>query len=469
MTDPTSQRLRVCLLAMVCGLLTQSAAGAPPSDDDHADDGHPLDEFPDEEIPLKLDGFPERPQPILELGAPFLAPGEIGGGFELPTGAVWQPSLLVFGTYRSALQTYNDGNQTITEWANNFDLFANLQLSGTERVLFGMRPFEHSGEFVGYTFNPDEDEGWNDEFSERITHLFFEGDFGEIFPGLDPEDSKSLDWGFSIGRQPINFQDGMLINDSLDGVGITRNTVLFDGGSDLRATFFWAWDDIDRNDNEQDGEANLFGLFNEIDFPESTLALDVVYVQDNDSVADGFFIAASAVQRIGTTSTTFRILNSSSIHEDTDAVRDGTLLFSEISWTPHHTDDIVYLNAFLGIDEFSSAARDPLAQGPLGRVGVLYEAVGLGNYGAPLGNRPDDSVGVAIGYQMFMDDDRRQIVFELGARQDIDDSDRGAVAAGMSFQQAIGRNMILRSDAFAAGYEDAGPGFGIRFEILWKF
>ena len=56
--------------------------------------------------------------------------------------------------------------------------------------------------------------------------LFFEGDFGEIFPGLDPYDTKLLDYGFSVGRQPVLIQDGLLINaNRLDAVTVTRNTL----------------------------------------------------------------------------------------------------------------------------------------------------------------------------------------------------------------------------------------------------
>ena len=456
-----AQAVAPVLIAASC-ITTWTAAAAPPHDPDA-----PL--FPDEPAPLKLDTFPERPAPLLELGPDFLSTGPIDGGFTLPTGAVWQPSLIVFGTYRSALQTFDDGDTTFTEWANTLNIFANLQLSGTERILFGMRPLESSGEFVGYNFNPDEDEGWQDEFSERITSFFFEGDFGEIFPGLDPDDRHSLDWGFSVGRQPIFFQEGMLINDTLDSVGVTRNTVLFDEGSDWRTTFLWAWNDIDRDHNREAGEANLYGVFNEIDVPRSTINADVVWVDDPDGRTDGLFFALSAVQRLGTVNTAFRILNSTALHDDTPACSDGTLLFGEVSWTPHFTHDIAYVNAFIGFDEFSSAARDPLAGGPLGRVGILYEAVGLGRYGAPLGNDADESFGLAAGYQMFLDGARRQITFEIGARNDMDDSDRGAAAAGVSVQQAIGRRAILRTDAFAAAHEHDGPGWGLRLELLIKF
>ncbi|MEM7396000.1 MAG: hypothetical protein AAF492_27010, partial [Verrucomicrobiota bacterium] len=77
---------------------------------------------------------PARPPPLLELGPPFLAPSEIPGGIKLPTGAVWQPALMVYGSYESAVLYYEDFEQTFTEWGNRLDLFGNLQLTGTERL-----------------------------------------------------------------------------------------------------------------------------------------------------------------------------------------------------------------------------------------------------------------------------------------------------------------------------------------------
>ncbi|MCP4406590.1 MAG: hypothetical protein GY807_02290 [Gammaproteobacteria bacterium] len=88
----------------------------------------------DEPIPLQIEAIPERPAPILNLGASFLETGTLSRGIELPTGAVWQPSLLLFGTLRSALQTFDDGIEHTSEWANRLDLFAQLRLSGTESL-----------------------------------------------------------------------------------------------------------------------------------------------------------------------------------------------------------------------------------------------------------------------------------------------------------------------------------------------
>ena len=70
----------------------------------------------DQVITPKPNKLPERPRPIVEIGDRFLGVGPLSKGFTLPTGAVWQPSFLVFGSYRSALQAVDRGGQTDSEW-----------------------------------------------------------------------------------------------------------------------------------------------------------------------------------------------------------------------------------------------------------------------------------------------------------------------------------------------------------------
>lgn len=117
--------------------------------------------------------------------------------------------------------------------------------------------------------------------------------------------------------------------------------------------------------------------------------------------------------------TTPRILENDHTEEPNSerAVSTGGLLFAKISTTPKGTDNVAYGNFFWAIDEFASAARDETAGGPLGRVGLLFSAVGLGNYGSALSNRSDKVVGGSLGYQWFLDPYRSQLVLEVGGRK----------------------------------------------------
>ena len=175
---------------------------------------------------------------------PFLGSGEINPGFELPTGAVWQPVVVLYGTYRTALQTYSNGRRDVTEWANRFDLFSNIYLTPTERILIGLRPLDQNAQFAGYRFSSPR--GGRGGLDANINTLFFEGDFGELFPNLDPHDEKNLDYGFAVGRMPLNFQDGIMINDFVDAIGITRASMFLGGASASRLTALVAWNQIHR-------------------------------------------------------------------------------------------------------------------------------------------------------------------------------------------------------------------------------
>lgn len=426
-----------------------------------------------EPIPMKTkEELPSRTPPIIEIGPDFLGTGNIDPGIELPTGAVWQPAIWVFGDLRSAIQYFDNGpDEETQEWVTRLELFANLQLTATERLLIGVSPLRRDGNFTGYRREPD-DANWFSEFNFDTTTLFFEGEFGEIFPNLDPDDTGSLDVGFSIGRQSIFFQEGMMINDTIDSIGITRDTIVLPELSpDMRLTLLFGWGNIHRDNNRHDDDALLFGAFTETDFRASTVNVDFAYVASDDDGAggDGAYLGVAAIQRIGQINTAFRANASIALDGEGAEVDDGALLFAEISGTPPYGEDVVYLNAFWGIENYSSAARDPTAGGPLGRTGILFAAVGLGDYGAAIGNRADDSLGAALGYQWISDDTRTQVVAEIGGRKGTDQDTDGAVAIGTRVQQAIGDRYVVQVDAFLARNESRDDGAGVRTELLVRF
>ncbi len=426
----------------------------------------------DEVIPYLGDQLPARTPPPLELGPGLLNTGPIGEGFELPTGAVWQPALWVFGTFRTAVQSFDSGDgEEVQEWANRLDIFANLRLSGTERVVVGFSPFNIDANASGYRFEPDSGRGWQNHLNGRVTTLFFEGEIGEIFPDLDPEDSGDLDVGFTVGRQRFFFQEGLLINDTIDAVALTRDSLIWPGTAvDTRLTAFYGWNQIDRNDNQDDPDADMFGLLAETDFRTSTVAADAIYVAGSERLGgDGVYLGLGATQRFGHVNTAFRVAQSIALDRDTPAVGTGTLLFTELSTDPFGTDDVLYVNGFGAFGNFTSAARDPLTGGPLGQLGVLFASVGLGSYGAPLSNRAEDAVGGAIGYQMFFNQQRTQLVVEAGGRLGIGSGERNMGAVGLRAQQAIGDRYVLRADAFVGKEEDEDPTFGYRGEFLVRF
>lgn len=474
--------LAVVFLATV--LLAPIVAAAQEHDPPEGEEEHGKhsSRLSDEAIPLQLDGFPKRPKPIVELGEPFLGTGTLRPGFELPTGAVWQPSLLVFGTLRTAIQSAEQDGARVSELATRLDLFVNLQLTGSERLVVAFRPFDEDGRFTSYVFDsniPGVEEDFASEINGTITSLFFEGDFGEIFPNLSPTDSRATDIGFSVGRQPLFFQEGILINDAVDGIGLTRNSLQPKNTSNVRATFFWGWNEVGRGaggSNLEDDSAQLFALLTSTDLRTSTIDADLVYVSSDDPLRGDLITGGvSAVQRIGKASTSFRLLASSAIDEETAFATDGVLLFTEASWTPAHSHNLFYFNTFWALDEFSSAARGPAAGGPLGRAGINFAAVGIGRFGAALSSQAKEVAGGAVGYQWFFRNTRRQLIVELGGRVGTEDDVATAVAATARYQAAFGRHWVLVLDAFAGVRESTLPGasdidlVGGRVELVLKF
>ncbi|MEM7167372.1 MAG: hypothetical protein AAF581_18060 [Planctomycetota bacterium] len=424
----------------------------------------------DEAIPLQVDKVPERTPPIFELGNPFLGTGVISPGFRIPTGAVWNPALQVFGSARSAVQIFDDGTtERSSEWANRLDLFANLQLTHTERILIGWRPLDDGRDFTSYVWKPDRLDGWREDFDTEIEQLFFEGDFGELFPMLDLSDTKRLDLGFAVGRQLLRLQGGYLANDVVDGFGITRNSLRPLGFSNLRWTAFVAWEDLHRGNGVEDDSATFLAFLSEADIEETTIGLDLAWTISSDRGEDAIYFGASAVRRWGALNVTLRLNGSMPIDDDGAFVSTGLLPVCELSWTPHGGDDVVYVTGFWGIDEFTSAVRAPDAGGALAPVGILFEAAGLGRFGSALDGDAESVAGGVLGYQVFLGSPRRQLLMELGGRfsTDTDVDSQGAI--GARFQQALGERILLQPNVFGTIREGGDEGYGARFEVQVKF
>ena len=428
--------------------------------------GDPL-RLTDEYIPLQTADVPGRPKPLLELGNPFMGTGDLQDTITIPTGAVWSPSLLVWGDLRTGVSAIDRGGADRQQWANRLDLFAEARVSPTERLVLGLRPLDKDGEFTGYDFDTEES---TDGYNLDVQTLYFEGDFGEIFPALDRTEKRALDIGFGVGRQPLSFQDGILVADVIDALTITRNSMRFWGASNILATAIFAWNDIERGSNIEDDSASMFGLLTATDIGDYYVEADILATISNDAnTGDGIYAGIGSTQRIGKMNSTFRLNVSQAGDEGNAVVDDGALLTSVLSWVPHHTEDNFYVSTFVGIDNFTSAARSPVAGGPLANIGVLFAATGLGNVGAPISNAAGRTAGGAVGYQQFFNHGRSQMIYEIAGRAGLSDEERDTGALGGRYRRAIGRHTVMTLDAFG-GYDEIDDGFvGGRVEFLIKF
>ena len=159
-----------------------------------------------------------------------------------------------------------------------------------------LRPLDKNRptEFTRYGFDaPGNDEGFRGEFNPDLEALFFEGDLGSLFPRLDPAGITPPDFGFTVGRQAITFQEGILINDTIDMFGLVRNNLYLPGVTSLRMSAMGAWNRINRGISDSD--SHMFALFNSADLPKSTVSVDLIYVGDEASDRDAFYVGVSAI------------------------------------------------------------------------------------------------------------------------------------------------------------------------------
>ena len=424
----------------------------------------------EESLPfLSEDDLPARRAPLLEIGNKFLSTGNIRPGFEIPTGAIWQPNFWVYGNFRSGIQRNEVDEQSTTEWSNRLDLFGNLQLTGTERVVIGLEPLHEGRSFSGRILSPSDEEEGVDEFNLDIRTLFFEGDIAELFPKWDVLDSKPNDFGFSIGRQNVQFQSGMILNDTFDAFGISKNSIRFPGVEwlvNMRTTFIYGWDNINRDDNEEDEDADLYGAFIQMDTYNRTLEFDFAYVDSDQS--DVLVASIDSIQTINKLSSTFRVAGSHSMGEETRNSGDGVLLFGEVAWTPPYSYDNIYVSGFAAFDNYVSAARGPTNGGALGQAGILFAGRAVGSFPSALSSRTSDVYGMAFGRQFFFSNNRKQLILESGVRSEDFEGGTDSYAVGARYQQAFGGRTVLQLDGFVSDSEDGDTNTGIRLELQIK-
>src|SRR5208337_176334 len=113
-------------------------------------------------------------------------------GIELPTGEIVRPSWWVFGTDQFAYQYFNNkwSPPPSDELVDRLDIYGQLNLTATERFVVGFRPLDREVDYVPYASKRKyteidfQDGRFINGTNATPSALFFEGDFGEIFPRL---------------------------------------------------------------------------------------------------------------------------------------------------------------------------------------------------------------------------------------------------------------------------------------------
>lgn len=131
----------------------------------------------------------KRVLPLIEIGRDLYGYGEIGEGINLIGDKNrLTPQLLVFGDARTAVAyNKNAGGKEVGQIATRLNFFANLQLTGSERILMLWEPLQDDAQFSRYEFTgPDRNRNSDPQIESQgqPTTLFFAGISARSPPGF---------------------------------------------------------------------------------------------------------------------------------------------------------------------------------------------------------------------------------------------------------------------------------------------
>src|SRR6476661_1995066 len=187
----------------------------------------------------------DRPQPPLQLGLRLYdygayAPRPTLLGEKNPM----MPAFIAAGDFRIAAAQYDrgipvNGKTEQSEIAARLNLDIDRQLTPTERIHAFTRPIDRNGSFTRYLISGQVEDKFVHNLDFNIDTLFFEGDLGAIAQGLTGRTNR-FDLPIAVGRTPIVTQNGVWIEDAIDGAAFSitaKNSPSLDI-SNMDFTFF---------------------------------------------------------------------------------------------------------------------------------------------------------------------------------------------------------------------------------------
>ncbi|MFT5574588.1 MAG: hypothetical protein ACI89D_000095 [Bermanella sp.] len=435
----------------------------------------------------------DTPRPLLELGRRIYDKGTFPEESYIfgKLNPVSQ-QFVVYGDWRTAA-VYNGKNSGLVSdravLATKLTLELDYKLTATERLHVGITPLDRDGDITRYEFgggDPERDETVADF---RANSAFLEGDLGAIVSGFTGH-YTSWDMPFAIGLMPLQFQNGIWVDDAFTGLAVSvvsKNSKALNI-SNYDVTFFAGFDKVNSPlldpvtlQTSQRG-SNVFGLATFLDANQGYWELDYGFTQGQDDLDDQSYhnVAIGFTRRYGGwLSNSVRVItNFGQDRKDLPVgmreSADGTLYLLENSLITSKPSTLIpYLNLFAGVGRPQALARAAAAGGVLKNVGITFESDNMTGY-PTLNATGGNTVGGAIGIQYLFGLDR-QIVVELAGVDLRDNNKPSAIAdrqaaVGIRYQQNLSKAWLLRMDAIYSNNKlDATDFSGGRIELRRKF
>lgn len=420
----------------------------------------------------------ENPRPPLELGRPIYDVGPYQeSSYALGRKNPINHQFAIYGDWRAAVAYNDNGSSETGQVATTLNLDIDWKLTATERFHAVITPLEKDGRFTRHVFSGAGNS--KAEFDSTLDALFFEGDLGAITSGLSDK-YTSWDLPFAVGLMPLQFQNGIWLDDAFTGVAFTipaRNSAALNI-SNMDVTFFAGFDKVSTAlSGGDENDVRIYGATAFIEANSGYWEIGYGYTDGHGGVVDQDYhnLAVAFSRRYGGwLSNSVRVIHNfgqdNPVGGDT---ADGTLLLVENSFITSKPSTLIpYLNLFAGFGKPQSLARGRAAGGILRNTGILFESDNLTGY-PTLDASGNDTFGAALGVE-YLFALNQQLVVEaaaLGTRGD--DPARIAKGSqwglGVRYQRPINRTWIVRADAMMAQRNNDTDLSGIRLEIRKKF
>ena len=417
-------------------------------------------------------------RPLIELGRPWYQLGQLPppstlAGQHNPL----SPQFLVYGDFRTAYASNDNGNDSTSRIATALNLNFDLRLTSTERLTLFVAPFQQGNDNLAWLLDDDRRFATADA---DIDFGMFEGDLGAIVGGPTGR-TLPFDLPFAVGVIPLLFQNGIWMDDAILGAAVTipaRNSALLDI-SNMDTTFFAGFDKIDSDAfRGDDSAAKLYGIASWIEARGGYLELNYGYLEDRDFVDDRSYhnVGVGFTRRYGRllSNSVRMIVNTGQDVAQPVQTADGVLFLLENSLiTSRPSTFVPYFNLFAGFDRPQSAARGAIAGGVLRNTGILFESDFLTGY-PTLDATANDAWGGALGLIILTSNFDQQLILEVAALQAMDSAaPRNATGdqygAGVRYQIPLNNAWILRTDGMYGFLRDSDDIHGLRIELRHKF
>lgn len=431
----------------------------------------------------------DRPRPPVELGLRLYdygayAPRPTLFGEKNPM----MPAFIVAGDFRIAAVQNDQGGPPVngkteqSQIATRLNLDMDLQLTPTERIHAFTRPIDKGGSFTRYLISGQVEDKFIHNFDFNLDTLFFEGDLGAMTQGLTGR-TNGVDLPIAVGRTPIVTQNGVWIEDAIDGAAfsITAKSSPTHDISNMDFTFFAGFNNVTTLADKGD-KNKLYGFAGFADLLRGYLEYGYGYL-DSDTKGHSYSNVTVAFSKryMGRLANSVRLIGNFG-QEGVNGVKtaDGLLVLVENSLVPHRhfgfdaghinpLNFVPYFNFFGSFKSPQSLARGGDSGGVLRNTGITFESDGMTNY-PTLDANPHDSYGGAVGVEYLFGLDR-QIVFEVSTVQRRGDTNTfGAEnAVGARYEHPFTKTWILRLDAMKGWRQGQKDIYGARVELRRKF